>query len=259
MTPEVIDCHYSLTGSGPAIFLIHGIGATEDAWRFIVPKLSENFTVITYDLRGHGKSPVTHKNFSLDELVLDLERIREKTNFDKAHFAGHSLGGMIAPTYAKKYPHKVLSVGMLSTVAGRSEGDSKKVWSVINEMEEKGIDKTLEKLIPRWFTDEFIANNSKLVERRLKQVRDTDPEVFLNVFRIYAKTEMISWLKELTKPCLLMTGENDGGCTPKHNEKMANEIKNSELVVLPKLKHSFLIEGPDKITNNLISFINKNI
>ena len=133
MAYEALDCHYSITGSGPAIFLTHGIGAAKDAWRFIVPKLSENFTVIAYDLRGHGKSPVTHKNFGLDELVLDLERIREKTNINKGHFVGHSLGGMIAPAYAKKYPDKVLSVGMLSTVAGRSEDDSKKVWSVIND------------------------------------------------------------------------------------------------------------------------------
>ena len=255
MASAALDCHYSITGSGPAIFLTHGIGAAQDAWRFIVPKLSENFTVIAYDLRGHGKSPVTHKNFSLDELVLDLERIREKTNINKGHFVGHSLGGMIAPAYAKKYPDKVLSVGMLSTVAGRSDDDSKKVWSVINEMEEKGIEKTLEKLTTRWFTDEFITNNSELVTRRLKQVVDTDPDVFLNVFRIYAKTEMISWLKYLSKPCLLMTGENDAGCTPKHNEKMSNEIKNSKLVILPKLKHSFLIEEPDQITDNLINFI----
>ena len=259
MVFNAVDCNYSIIGSGPAIFLTHGIGAAEDAWRFIVPKLSENFTVITYDLRGHGKSPVTDKNFGLDELVSDLEKIREKTNINQAHFVGHSLGGMIAPAYARKYPDKVLSICMLSTVAGRSEEDSKKVWSVINEMEEKGIGKTLQKLTSRWFTDDFIANNSELVKKRLNQVVDTDPDVFLNVFKIYAKTEMFPWLKELSKPCLLMTGENDGGCTPKHNEKMANEINNSELVILPNLKHSFLIEGPDKITNNLISFINKNI
>ena len=37
---------------------------------------------------------------------------------------------------------------------------------------------------------------------------------------------------------------------------MANEIKNSKLVILPKLKHSFLIEGPDQVADNLISFIN---
>ena len=48
-----IECKYSVEGNGPPIFLIHGIGAARDAWRFIVPKIRSNFTVITYDLRGH--------------------------------------------------------------------------------------------------------------------------------------------------------------------------------------------------------------
>ena len=163
MTISAVDCHYSITGSGPPLFLTHGIGAAEDAWRFMLPKLSKHFTVVTYDLRGHGKSPVTHKNFNLDELVLDLERVREKTKFEKAHFAGHSLGGMIAPAYALKFPEHTISVGLLSTVAGRSEEDSKKVWNVIHEMEKDGIEKTLQTLTNRWFTDEFIKNNPDLV------------------------------------------------------------------------------------------------
>ena len=125
MTISAVDCHYSITGSGPPLFLTHGIGAAQDAWRFMLSELSKHFTVVTYDLRGHGKSPVTHKNFTLEELVLDLERIREKTKFKKAHFAGHSLGGMIAPSYALKFPEHTISVGLLSTVAGRSEEDSK--------------------------------------------------------------------------------------------------------------------------------------
>ena len=254
MTIKSVDCHYSITGSGPPLFLIHGIGATNDAWRFMIPNLSKKFTVVTYDLRGHGQSPVTHKNFTLEELVIDLENLRRKTGFDKAYFAGHSLGGMIAPSYAVKFPQHTISVGLLSTVAGRSSEDSKKVWSVIEEMEKNGVEKTLKNLTNRWFTDEFIKNYPDLVERRLKQVVDTDNEVFLNVFKIYAKTEMFPWLKNISKPCLLLTGENDIGCSPKHNEMMAKEIKNSKLVVLPKYKHSFLIEAPKEVSNNLIKF-----
>jgi len=68
---------------------------------------------------------------------------------------------------------------------------------------------------------------------------------------------MFPWLKNIYKPCLLLTGENDVGCSPKHNEIMANEIKNSKLVILPKYKHSFLIEAPNEITKNLIEFINE--
>ncbi len=256
MSETAIDCSYSIEGSGPAIFLTHGVGAAEDAWRIITPKLKKKFTIITYDLRGHGKSPITNKDFNLDSLVSDLERLREKTNIEKAHFVGHSLGGMISPAYARKYPHRVLSVGMFSTVAGRSEDDRKKIWKVINDLKTIGIKKTLENLISRWFTDEFISKNPGLVSRRLNQVIETDKDVFINVFKIYAETEMISWLNEIKKPCLLITGENDGGCSPAHNKKMSNEIENSKLVIIPKVKHSLLIETPDLIADNLLSFIN---
>ena len=45
---SIIDCNYSVTGSGPAIFLTHGVGGAEDAWRFITPKLKSMFTVVTF-------------------------------------------------------------------------------------------------------------------------------------------------------------------------------------------------------------------
>ena len=249
-----IDCDYSIQGSGPALFLTHGIGAAKNAWRFMTSELSKYFTVVTYDLRGHGNSPVTNKNFTLDDLVLDLEKIREKTKIDKGHFMGHSLGGMIAPAYAKKFPNRVLSVGLLSTVAGRSEGDRNSVLKIISEMEISGIELTLQKLTTRWFTDKFISENPDLVKNRLKQVVDTDPEVFLNVFKIYANTEMFPLLKKINHQTILITGENDLGCSPKHNIKMAKQIKDSQLVILPKLKHSILIESPEKVSKLMIDF-----
>ena len=250
-----VDCNFSQSGEGPGLFLIHGIGAAEDAWRFIVPKLSEYFTVITYDLRGHGNSPVTNKNFTLDDLVIDLERIREKTKIEKAHFFGHSLGGMIAPAYARKFPDNIISLGLLSTIAKRSLEDKNKVLNIIKKMETEGIPKTLLTLTNRWFTDYFIKNNSPVVHRRIKQVIETEPEVFLNVFRIYAETEMISWLKDINKPCLVMTGENDSGCSPIHNKKMAKKLINSKLVILKNVKHSILLENPDEVVINILKFL----
>ena len=104
---DAIDCHYSIQGKGPALFLIHGIGASEDAWRFLLQKLLKNFTFITYDLRGHGKSQVTHKDFTFEELILDLERIREINKINKAHFVGHSLGGKVAMKFAFTYEDKI--------------------------------------------------------------------------------------------------------------------------------------------------------
>ena len=252
---KAVECAYSVEGSGPPLILIHGIGAARDTWRFLMPKLVQHFTVISYDLRGHGASPSTVTPFGLEELVADLELVRERSGFDECHFAGHSLGGMIGPAYARQYPNRVLSLGLLSTAAFRTEEDSKKVWSVVHAMEEKGVPNVLETLIDRWYTDDFIAQHQDIVDRRLKQVIDTNPDVFLNVFRIYAGTEMAAWLHEVKAPSLVLTGEKDGGCNPRLNEQIHQTLMDSELVILPDYKHSILLEAGEIVANHMISFI----
>ncbi len=252
---EVIDCEYTIEGNGPPLFLIHGIGAARDAWRFIVPILRDHFTIVTYDLRGHGASPMPSDEFGLNELVDDLERVRERTGFEKAHFSGHSLGGMIGPAYAQKYPDRVLSLGLLSTAAGRTQDDSAKVNGVVKAMENQGIASVLETLTDRWFTKAFIASNSAIVRTRLDQVISTNPDVFLNVFRIYANVEMMPWLHKVNCPCLVLTGENDGGCNPRLNKGIDSALPNSKLVILPNYKHSILIEAPNIVAATMLQFI----
>ncbi len=252
---DVIDCEYTVDGAGPPLFLIHGIGAARDTWRFVLPALKEHFTCVSYDLRGHGASPKPDAEFGLDELVNDLERVRERTGFDEAHFAGHSLGGMIGPAYARKHPERVLSLGLLSTAAFRTEDDGAKVWGVVRAMEEKGIPQVLDTLIDRWYTDDFVETRRDIVDRRLKQVTGTDPEIFMNVFRIYAGVEMSPWLHEITAPSLVLTGEFDGGCNPRLNQQISDALPNSELVILPKYKHSILLEAGETVAEHMIRFI----
>lgn len=253
---DTIDCEYSIEGSGPPLFLIHGIGAARNTWAKSLPVLTPHFTVITYDLRGHGTSPKPEGEFGLDELINDLEAIRDRLGIEKAHFAGHSLGGMIGPAYAHRYPDRVLSLGLLSTAAFRTEDDSGKVWGVVKAMEDRGIPNILPTLTDRWFTDDFIANHSDDVERRLKQVIETDAEVFLNVFRIYAGTEMAPWLHQVNAPSLVLTGEFDGGCNPRLNKLIDKALPNSTLEIMKGYKHSLLLEAGDVVAQHIVEFIN---
>lgn len=251
-----VDCAFSIDGDGPPLILVHGIGAARDTWRFLMPHLSRHFTTITYDLRGHGASPCPGLPFGLDALVADLDALRNHLGFEACHIAGHSLGGMIGPAYARAHPDRVLSLGLLSTAAFRTPDDSQKVWAVVHAMEEKGVPGVLQTLIDRWYTDRFIQSHRDIVDRRLQQVIDTDPDVFLNVFRIYAGTEMGPWLHEVEARSLVLTGEHDGGCNPRLNRQIDQALPNSDLIILPDHKHSILLEAGDLVAQHIIRFIN---
>ncbi len=248
---------FSVEGEGPPLFMIHGIGASRHSWDGVVKHLSTHYRCIGYDLRGHGKSPMTKVPFTLDDLVDDLEALRAELGIERAHFIGHSLGGMIGPAYARRYPQHVETLGLLSTAAGRTADDSAKVKGVVAAMEQKGIAPVLETLKDRWFTPEFATQRPDIIANRMKQVIDTDAAVFLNVFHIYAETEMAPWLNQIACPSLVLTGEFDGGCPPRLNEFIAGELKASDLVILNGLRHAILLEAPERVAAPVASFLAK--
>ncbi|VDC29489.1 alpha/beta fold hydrolase [Pseudogemmobacter humi] len=250
-----IDCAYTVTGEGPALFLIHGIGARRATFARLIEGLKDRFTCISYDLRGHGESPLPGGRFGLEDLVDDLEALRARLGVERAHFAGHSLGGMIGPAYARRYPDRVRSLGLWSTAAFRTEDDSAKVKAVVAAMREKGIGPVLDTLTARWFTDDFVAARPDVIEWRKRQVTDTPADIFLNVFDIYAETEMGPWLHEISIPAQVLTGELDGGCNPRLNTLIAGAMPQAELVILPGLKHAIFIEATDQVLPHVRRFL----
>ncbi|WP_421695505.1 alpha/beta fold hydrolase [Aestuariivirga sp.] len=248
---------FSVEGEGEPIFLIHGIGASRASFAGLVPFLKPEYRCISYDLRGHGASPKPEAPYTLDDLVEDLEALRKELGIEKAHFAGHSLGGMIGPAYARKYPQHVLTLGLYSTAAFRTADDSAKVKGVVAAMRTKGIPQVLETLKDRWFTPEFAERKPDVITRRMQQVIDTDPQVFLSVFDIYAETEMSPWLHEVSHPSLVLTGENDGGCNPRLNRLIADALPQSELVILPVLRHAILLEAADQVAPPVLDFLRR--
>lgn len=250
-----VDCAHTVSGEGPPLFMVHGIGARRSTWDGLAEYLRNDFTCIAYDLRGHGESPSSNLPFGLDELVADLEALRSKLGIEKAAVIGHSLGGMIGPAYARAYPSRVTALGLLSTAAFRTAEDSSKVKGVVKAMEDTSVEAMLDTLVNRWFTDDFQASHPDKVANRKKQILETPLKVFMNVFHIYAETEMSPWLHKIETPSLVMTGELDGGCSPRLNEQIARSLKNSELVVLQGLKHNILIEAPERVVPPVLRFL----
>ena len=252
---SAIDVAYTIEGQGPLLHMVHGIGSRRATWAGLVPALGGDFTCVSYDLRGHGESPVLPTPYSLEELVEDLEALRTRLGHEQVQVIGHSLGGMIGPAYARAHPDRVRSVTLLSTAAGRTTEDRAKVRRVLAAMKEEGVEPRLGTLVERWYTDAFVAARPDAIETRKRQVLDTPEHIYLSVFHIYAETEMAPWLHEATCPCLVLTGALDGGCNPRLNRFMADTLPDAELVILDGLKHSILIEAPERVAPPVGDFL----
>lgn len=106
-----MDLHYNIYGEGNTIILLHGGGTDSRVWKDYVDILAHNFKVITYDLRGHGKSPIPTKPVNH---IDDLFNLMEKLKVKQASLIGHSLGGQIATDFSILYPEKVSQLILLA-------------------------------------------------------------------------------------------------------------------------------------------------
>ena len=90
---------FRTTGSGPAVVLVHGTALSQVIWRGFgySRELADQFTVITLDLRGHGRSDKPHDRqvYSVESMVGDVLAVLDATGTDRAHYVGYSLGGRV--------------------------------------------------------------------------------------------------------------------------------------------------------------------
>jgi len=91
---------YDVTGSGPALMLIHGVGKTRLDWHKIgyVERLKDDFRVITVDLRGTGDSDLLTEiaDYAVDKICADLFAVADACDASQFAVCGYSLGGGIA-------------------------------------------------------------------------------------------------------------------------------------------------------------------
>jgi len=112
-----IKIYYEDKGQGPAFVFIHGLGENAPSWRFQTDFFSRGFRTIAMDLRGHARSDDGDEVITLDLFASDVIGLLDYLGIDKAHFIGHSMGGVILQEIAASYPERLLSI-ILSSTAG---------------------------------------------------------------------------------------------------------------------------------------------
>ena len=242
-------------GNGTPVLLIHGVGADLESWDGVLSHLSLNRRYIRYDQRGHGKSRRTPGPYTLSDLSHDAVALLDHLNIDKAAVIGFSLGGLVAQAIALDHPDRVRCLTLVSTVAGRTPEEQKRVSERAETLAREGAVKHLANAVDRWFTPEFVAGHPEILEARRQKSMQNDPECYVAAYRVLAGTDLGDQLHRIAIPTLVMTGENDVGSNPRMSGNIHNRIAGSELHILPRLKHSVLLEAPDQIGGLIEPFL----
>ncbi len=96
---------YVLTGRGPALLLLHGLGCDHRTWDPVIAQLSRRYTVIAPDLLGHGASGKPRADYSLGGFANGMRDLLAILGIDRVTVVGHSFGGGVAMQFAYQFPH----------------------------------------------------------------------------------------------------------------------------------------------------------
>ena len=146
---------------GIPIVFIHGVGLDHSIWE---PQADafEN-TVLTYDILGHGKTPLNKNNVSFDDFSDQLLNLMNDLKIEKIHLVGFSIGSLIARNFATKFDERLQSLTLLCSIFNRSNEEQK---IVKDRFEQTKKDNSLPKTsIKRWFTDEYLNNHPEISKK----------------------------------------------------------------------------------------------
>jgi len=104
--------------AGPAVVLIHGYTDNARDWAPMLPYVSKRFRLILVDIRGHGRSSKPECCYSRLDFAYDIKLLLDALGVQKADIVGHSLGSIIAQTFAEYWPERTGRVVLISSTAG---------------------------------------------------------------------------------------------------------------------------------------------
>ena len=238
----------------PIVF-VHGVGLTYEIWQ---PQLDffKDYSNLSYDILGHGKSSLTKQNISFDDFSDQLIELINELKIEKIHLVGFSIGSLIARNFATRYGERLRSLILLGSIYKRSGQQQKIVNERFNQAKKEL--KLSRQALKRWFTDKYLENNPDTYEKISSILSGNNMANFLRVYELFVKHKNDEDFKKIQTKTLVMTGEHDVGSTIEMSQQLNSIIKDSELKIIKGGKHLCGIECADEVNLIIKNFIDKN-
>ncbi|QNJ95090.1 3-oxoadipate enol-lactonase [Mycolicibacterium fluoranthenivorans] len=246
---SAVDVYAVVTGSGPAVVLSNSLGSDHRMWDAQVAELEKHFTVVRYDTRGHGASPVPTGPYSIDDLTDDLVALLDRLDIERAHVVGLSLGGMTAMRLAARNPERVDRMVLLCTGAHLppAQGWTDRAATV----RAGGGVAVAEAVVARWFSPGYPGDRTYWQQ----MVAATDAEGYAACCEAIAKLDVREQLPSITAPTLVIAGSDDPATPPAVLASIADAIPGARLLVVDHAAHLANVEQPAIITSAIIDHL----
>lgn len=111
-----VETYYVRRGDGPPVVFVHGMAMSTSQWEPQLAALADEFTVVAYDVRGHGHTGGSDRDpYTMELYAADLDALLAALDVERPVLCGLSMGGCIVQAYAARYPEKVAGLVLSDT------------------------------------------------------------------------------------------------------------------------------------------------
>jgi pimeloyl-ACP methyl ester carboxylesterase len=241
-----VHLYFEAHGEGPALLLTHGFSATCQMWKGQIDALAPHFTVVTWDMRGHGQSdyPDDLSAYSEEATIADMAALLDQVGARSAIIGGLSLGGYMSLAFHRAYPERTRALLIIDTGPGYKNSEARAGWNA-NALARA----------ERYEREGLGALSGASAEVREAHHRDaTGLARAARGMLTQRDSRVIESLPDIRVPSLIIVGEND---TPflAASDYMAAKIPGAKKVVIPNAGHAANIDNPEAFNEALTAFL----
>ena len=241
-------------GSGPPLVLLHCLGVDRHFWDF-AGELARDFTLISYDLPGHGRSPVPPVAYTIEDLAAQLGELLTRHKIDRAHIAGISLGGLVAQQFAATKPAAVDHLILIDTTP-RYTDELRAMWAQrAAAARDAGVNTLVDGLLKIWFTPQSVTDNTEAARYVRAALEKSSGEGYALACEALAAADLREGASKITAPTLVICGDDDIPSFLDAARWLESNIKGAQLAWLAKARHASVIERPSEALALLRKFL----
>jgi pimeloyl-ACP methyl ester carboxylesterase len=246
---------YQITGSGPALILLHGFLESKMIWDNFTQKLQDEFTVIAIDLPGHGESSVLSENHSMQLMSGIVKEVLDAENIAQAVIAGHSMGGYVALQFAADHENLLKGLVLFHSHANADTDEARENRRRTINIVKQNKGGFIRQFIPDLFDQRHVAEYSEDIAKLQEQAALMQPEAIIAALAgMRDRESQLQFLLLSEIPVLFIIGKQDSRMP--YNQLMAQAVipSHSEVLLLEDVGHMGYIEAPGKTLQALRHF-----
>lgn len=254
-----VDLYYESHGSGDPLLLIPGLGSDASTWSQFVPEF-QNYRIVIVENRGSGRSAKPGGPYSTEIMAEDAVALMDHLGIAQAHIIGKSMGGMIAQWIAARWPSRVRSLVLASTVMYHDRYGNELLDLARTVAQKAGLFAVYRLTFMLSYSREYCMNNRSRLEQMEALIAKLDPAELLRGYfeqsSACQKHDSRAIAAKIRCPTLVIVGQDDLITPAQDSKDLAAAMPDAQLQIFQKGGHGFWREFPSEVNSVVRQFLN---